>query len=46
MYTDINENINWLGLFIITSMKKGRITIRPFKKLSDSVVTDVVRFPL
>lgn len=35
MYTDINENINWLGLFINESMKKGRITIRPLKSLSD-----------
>lgn len=46
MYTDINENINWLGILIMTSMKKGRITIRPFEKLSDYVVTIAVRFPL
>lgn len=46
MYTDINENINWLGFLIITSMKKGRITIRPLERLSDYMVTDVVRFPL
>lgn len=35
MYTDINEIINWLGLFINVSMKKGRITIRPLERLSD-----------